>query len=57
MKTITEKDKIKKVNKKPVTQNPGKHKSEELKTDSPISEKDEVKNAERKMNEFAKEHP
>jgi hypothetical protein len=56
MKTTTEKDKIKKAEKKPVTQNPGKHKSEELKTDPPISEKDEVKNAEKKMNEFAKKH-
>ena len=56
MKTITEKDKAQAV-KKPVTQNPDKHTSEEIKTDPPISEKDEVKSAENKMNEFSKKHP
>jgi hypothetical protein len=57
MKTTTEKDKTKEANKKSVTQNPDKHKTEELKTDPPLSEKDEVKNAENRMNEFRKKHP
>ena len=51
MKTVEEKDKGKRPAKRL------QHKSEELKTDPPLSEKDEVKKAESKMNEFNKKHP
>ena len=43
MKTIEEKDKVKRPTKRV------QHKSEELKTDPPLSEKDEVKRAEQNM--------
>jgi hypothetical protein len=46
MKTTEEKDQAKPVGKKPVKR--VQHKSEELKTDSPLSEKDEVKKAEQR---------
>jgi hypothetical protein len=46
MKTMAEKDKAKQAAKKPVIQRPGQRESEELKTDPPLSEKDEVKKAE-----------
>lgn len=46
MKTMAEKNKAKQTAKKPVIQRPGQRESEELKTDPPLSEKDEVKKAE-----------
>ncbi|MDB5023762.1 MAG: hypothetical protein JWP78_1517 [Mucilaginibacter sp.] len=52
MKNIGEKDQIKQVAKRPAKH--VQHKSEELKTDPPISEKDEIKKAEETLREVQK---
>jgi hypothetical protein len=52
MKNIGEKDQTKQAAKRPAKH--VQHKSEELKTDPPISEKDEVKKAEESLREMQK---
>jgi hypothetical protein len=54
MRIIAKQDKVKRVSKKPVVHSPAEHKSEELKTDPPISEKDEIKKAEERLRESQK---
>jgi hypothetical protein len=54
MRIIAKQDKVKRVNKKPVIHSPAEHKSEELKTDPPLSEKDEIKKAEERLRESQK---
>lgn len=52
MKNISEKSLSKSKGKSPGKRNP--HKAEELKTDPPLSEKDEVKKAERRLQNNSK---
>ena len=52
MKNISEKVSSKSTRKSPAKRNP--HKAEELKTDPPLSEKDEVKKAERRLQNNSK---
>jgi hypothetical protein len=52
MKTVAEKDQRKEGKQKPAKRNPKK--SEELKTDGPLSEKDETKRAEERLREIQK---
>jgi hypothetical protein len=54
MRIIAKQDKVKRVSKKPVIHSPAEHKSEELKTDLPLSEKDEIKKAEERLRESQK---
>ena len=52
MKNFSEKVSSKSTSKRPAKKNP--HKAEELKTDPPLSEKDEVKKAERRLQNNSK---
>jgi len=54
MKTMAKENKA---NKKLVTKRAKLIQTEELETEPPLSEKDEVKKAENDMNEFGKKHP
>ena len=54
MRIIAKQDKVKRVSKKPVIHSPAERKSEELKTDPPLSEKDEIKKAEERLRESQK---
>ena len=56
MRVIAKQDKVKRVSKKPLIHPPAEHKSEELKTDPPISEKDEIKRAEERLRQGQKKH-